>query len=124
MVLLFRQVKNNRTQALQYLICAPYTEQLQVNLTLMLPSYTISPNHPPVAIKSSARFFSNDSFLPDNKFRTTTGYSWIWQSFFRALIYSKDGIPSDDLLANSTRLIEAVEHQYRVYAAQAYNITY
>ena len=123
-VLLFGQVKNNHTQALRFFVCAPYTEQLEVDLTLMLPSYSISPNHPPVAIESSARFFSNDSFMPDN-ILSLAGYSpGILHGFFQALMYGKDGILGDDLLANSTRLIEAVEHQYRVFAAQIYNIAY
>jgi hypothetical protein len=124
LLLLIGQVENNHTQVVQFLVCAPYTEQLEVDLTLMLPSYSISPTHPPVAIESSARFFSNDSFTPEN-IPSLAGYNPdIFAGFFQTLMYSKDGIPGDELLANTTRLIKAVEHQYRVFAAQVYNIDY
>jgi hypothetical protein len=120
----FGYVENNRTKALHFLACAPYTEQLDVELTLMLPSYSVSPAHPPVAIESSARFFSNDSFIPRN-IPGLAGYDPdILEGFFQNLMYGKDGIPRDELLSNTTRLVEAVEHQYRIFAAQAYNIAY
>jgi Protein of unknown function (DUF3433) len=124
MLLAFRQAKNNLTRTLQFLVCAPYTEQLEVDLTLMLPSYSISPTHPPVAIESRARFFSNDSLVPNNIPSLVGDSVYTLPGFFQALMYGKDGIPGDELLANTTRLIEAVEHQYRVFAAQAYNIDY
>jgi hypothetical protein len=90
----------------------------------MLPSYTISPTHPPAAVENSALFFSNDYFMLDRIPSLDNYGEGTLYGFFQTLMYSKDGIPGDELLANSTRLIEAVEHQYRVYAAQVNNLAY
>lgn len=36
----------------------------------------------------------------------------------------KDGFPGDELLSNNTRRVEVIEHQYRVFAVQAYKLAY
>lgn len=120
-LLFFGYVENNQTKALHFLTCAPYTEQLDVHLSLMLPSYSVSAVHPPKVIESSARVFSKDSFLPRNIPSRAEYDPLILDGFFQMLMFGKDAIPGDELVGNTTRLIEAVEHQYRVFAAQAYN---
>jgi Protein of unknown function (DUF3433) len=124
LLLPFGYVEHNHSKAISYLLCTPYTEQLEVDLKLILPSYAVSLTHPPTAIESSAHFFSNDSFIPSN-IPSLLGYdSGSLEGFFQILMYGKDGVPGDELLSNTTRLLEAVEHQYRIFAAQAFNIAY
>jgi Protein of unknown function (DUF3433) len=120
----FGYVEDKQTKAFQFLLCYPYTQQLDVDLTLTLPSYSVSPALPPVAIESSARFFSNDSFELSNIPSLAGGEKFVLENFFQILMYGKDGIPGNELLGNTTRLIEGVEHLYRVFAAQAYNKAY
>jgi hypothetical protein len=117
----FGYVEDEQTKAFQFLLCYPYTQQLDVDLTLTLPSHSVSPALPPVAIESSARFFSNDSFDLSNILSLAGGENLVLDSFFQMLMYGKEGIPGDELRGDTTRLIEAVEHLYRIFTAQAYN---
>lgn len=94
-----------------------------MNVTFNLPDYSISLDTPPKALEDTARFFSEDSWFPDGLPAMQRGND-IFSPFPQNLIYGKDGIPFRELSANRSRLIEASEHLYRQYAAQALNMAY
>lgn len=64
LLLAFGYVDHNQTEDLRVLTCAPYTKELNVDLILTLPSYSVSPTQPPVVIESRTHYLSNDTFIP------------------------------------------------------------
>lgn len=121
--MLLAHVEHNTTDYIDAIWCTPYTQQVTVNVTFNLPDYSISLATPPKALEDTARFFSEDSWFPDGLPAMQRGND-IFSPFFQNLIYGKDGIPFKELSANRSRLVEASEHLYRQYAAQALNMAY
>ena len=129
---------------LTVLACLPYVETLQASATFQLPNFELVPSieKPPVApIESSAKFFNNDSYWAMNSWgETENAFDSVLATvnlstqsplsasdgFFQALFQGIDAIPDPhDLLgeANTPRLIDAVEHLYRVIMAQCLHTT-
>ena len=128
---------------LTVLACLPYVETVQASATFQLPNFDLVPSteKPPVApIESSARFFNNDSYWAmdldgeENAFDhvlatvnlSTPSPLSASDGFFQALFQGIDATSDPhDLLgeANTPRLIDAVEHLYRVIMAQCLHTT-
>lgn len=129
---------------LTVLACLPYVETVQASATFQLPNFDLAPSteKPPVVpIESSARFFNNDSYWAMNSWGekenafdlvlATVNLSTLSplsasDGFFQALFQGIDATSDPhDLLgeANTPRLIDAVEHLYRVIMAQCLHTT-
>ena len=129
---------------LTVLACLPYVETVQASATFQLPNFDLVPSteKPPVVpIESSARFFNNDSYWAMNSWGehqnafdsvlatvnlSTQSPLSASDGFFQALFQGVDAISDPhDLLgeANTLKLIDAVEHLYRVIMAQCLHTT-
>ena len=129
---------------LTVLACLPYVETVQASATFQLPNFDLVPSteKPPVVpIESSARFFNNDSYWAMNSWGeeenafdsvlatvnlSTRSPLSASDGFFQALFQGIDAASDPhDLLgeANTPRLIDAVEHLYRVIMAQCLHTT-
>lgn len=107
------------------LLCKPYMQQVAANVTFSMPDFSIDLQHPPVAIESTATYFSNAAVNAtlDGRFQQFVDESNNLTQFFSTLVHGRDGIPITELAgpSNEQRLINAVDHQYRVLMAQVYN---
>ncbi|KAJ9636690.1 hypothetical protein H2199_007683 [Coniosporium tulheliwenetii] len=107
------------------LLCKPYMQQVAVNVTFSMPDFSINLQHPPVTIESTATYFSDAAVNAtlDGRFQQFVDKSNNLTQFFSTLVHGRDGIPITELAgpSNEQRLINAVDHQYRVLMAQVYN---
>ena len=129
---------------LTVLACLPYVETVQASATFQLPNFDLVPSteKPPVVpIESSARFFNSDSYWAMNGWGATeNAFDSVLATvnlstpsplsasdgFFQALFQGIDAFPDPhDLLGevNTPRLVDAVEHLYRVIMAQCLHTT-
>ena len=123
-MIFFGQVSPNKTEHFTALTCNPYLASISVNAVLSLPSFSFPSNQTPTINESSVDYYSDwfpsivdlaDGFQPLN--RSTD----LFTPFFQAVVYGKDGVPAIEL-KNNTKLIEALEHVYRQFAAQILNV--
>ena len=128
---------------LTMLTCMPYMESIQANATFSLPSFNLtSPANggsPIVPIESTAQFFNNDSYFAMHQ-ATIDGGTFddnlvsvnlsspsplsSSDSFFQALFQGIDAVPDPHALlgpAGIPKLIDAVEHLYRLITVQSLN---
>ncbi|KAL8650436.1 MAG: hypothetical protein Q9226_005141 [Calogaya cf. arnoldii] len=134
---------------LTVMTCMPYIETLQAEANFDFPSFKLADRgvlddtletSPVEAIESTRKFFNHDSFwtlfgdsFVDGSFDRVlpsvnlTGYPSPLASsdgFFQALFQGKEAIADPQSLlgpANVEKLIEAVEHLYRIIMAQTLN---
>jgi hypothetical protein len=136
-----------------WIFCSTSVEQVDTEITLTLPEYSIPTAAPPRPVESTSKLLPGYAILnapvqgqepwtgansalytssevvnnPDrflNFINMTTTLGF--DNFFSALIYGRDGIPADELLgpANAPRLIAAVQHLFRVLLAQELSATF
>lgn len=117
-------------------MCKQYIQEVQTNLTLILPDLTIDTSNPPVTIESTATYLHNGTQGTDWQFPVaillnaikdlgSTGNN-VLSPFIQALIYGEDGIPLEELEAADgsgiPKLYNASSKLYGKYMAQAINL--
>ena len=130
-----------------WIFCSTSVEQVDTEITLTLPGYSIPAAAPPRPIESTSKLLPGYAILdapaqdqepwtgansalyttsevvkdPDKFLNLINMTNTLgFDDFFSALIYGRDGIPADELLGltNAPRLIAAVQHLFRVLLAQ------
>lgn len=101
------------------IVCVQSVERLQANVTLDLPGLTIS-TPPTVQPETAVPFSTWYNSFPTLQTLNITSTADILDPTFSAMVYGRDGIPTDDLL-NTTTLITSYTHVYRQYMAQIFN---
>lgn len=120
------------------LICSQLAEEVQTQTHFLLPSLDLDPSYPPVPEESTVKYLANQTkALPyriqvafDTEVTTSNGSS-AFQSgsltaldpFFQALLHDQEDVDASSLVgsSNTDRLINATNHIYRKYMAQAFN---
>jgi hypothetical protein len=117
-------------------VCSQYLEESVANVHFLLPSLSIDASRPPVFNASNSRVVSTTQFditthlsqLSSYPFYSTgrpSDYSGqggpALDTFTQIILFGTRGIPVQELMhpSNADRLIEAVQHIYRLYMAQA-----
>ncbi len=120
------------------LVCSQLAEEVQTETHFLLPSLELDPSNPPTPDESTVKYLANQTnALPyriqvaidkevtayngTNAFQT--GSATMLDPFFQALLYGKDSVDPTSLVgsSNTGRLINATDHIYRKYMAQAFN---
>lgn len=120
----FGKVSPNTTESITTISCSGYMQQVQANASFTLPGYQINTAALPAVDETTAAFFSNQSksFLSGEFQRLVGEDSENFDAFFQSMVYGLDGVPAEEMAGNSTRLVEAMQHLYRVYTAQRFNL--
>lgn len=120
------------------LICSQLAQEVQTETHFLLPSLDLDPDNPPIPDEGTVKYLVNEtSALPyriqvafDSEVTATNSThafqpsgSTILDPFFQALIYGQDSVDPASLVGsgNTDRLINATNHIYRKYMAQAFN---
>ena len=120
------------------LICSQLVEEVQTETQFLLPSLELDPEHPPVPDESTVKYLANqtealpyrvqvafDSEVPAHNGTPAfeSAIPTALDPFFQALLYGQENVdPSSLVGSNKTdRLINATNHVYRRYMAQAFN---
>ena len=120
------------------LMCSQLFEEVQAETEFLLPSLDLDPRNPPVPNESTAKYLANQiNALPyriqtafdteiteyngTNAFRT--GNTTMLDPFFQKLLYGPNPVDPTSLIGsgNTVRLMNAANHGYRQYMAQAFN---
>ncbi|EXJ62269.1 hypothetical protein A1O7_02702 [Cladophialophora yegresii CBS 114405] len=120
LALYYGHVANNEIGNFTALLCTHYLERVQANVTFDLPGYSIS-TEPTLYENSVAKFSSFYVGFPTLQVLNVTSANDELDDTFNAMVYGRDGIPTNELL-NDTTLIESYTHLYRQYIAQVVNI--
>ncbi|EAU31717.1 predicted protein [Aspergillus terreus NIH2624] len=118
--------------------CDARIEEVDVDVRLQVPSFTLDPDFEPRVIEGSAKedirtnrssfpgFDSMKEFLftpetyPDGQFPETNNQLIDVDVLMRAAIYGVDGVPAEELL-NADKLISRVNEVWGIIMAQLYN---
>lgn len=120
------------------LICSQLVEEVQTETHFLLPSLDLDPANPPTPDESTVKYLADQTdALPyriqaafDREITPYNGTSGVQSGtptaldpFFQALLHGKDYIDPSFLVgsSNTDRLINATNHIYRIYMAQAIN---
>lgn len=120
------------------LICSQLAEEIQTETHFLLPSLDLDPSNPPITDESTSKYLANQTnALPyriqatfDSEVTAYNGTSAFQPSgqtaldpFFQALLYGQEYVDPTSLVGpgNTDRLINATNHVYRRYMAQAIN---
>lgn len=114
------------------LICSQLVEKVQTETRFLLPSLDLDPSNPPVPDESTVKYLANQTdALPyriqvafDSEVTAYNGTSsTALDPFFHALLYGQEYVDPTSLVGpdNTDRLINATNHVYRKYMAQAIN---
>lgn len=107
------------------LLCTTSLEQVEADVVLSLPDYSIDTRFPPKADETTARLLS-DSHVPMRPpdYWQTLNYSTPqFNGFFQAILFGKDPVAVDTLL-DPANLIRASTHTYRILMAQILNANF
>jgi hypothetical protein len=118
---------SNSTLNISSLTCYQMIEEVDTVTTFLWPSLTVDPTAPPIVNESSARVlvpyanYELDAIIA-NEFGSTQ-YAPV-EPLFLHIINGTEGVPAEELVGpeNQDRLLEAVQHAYRKYMAQAINL--
>ena len=118
-------------------VCSQYLEESTTDVHFLLPSMSIDTARPPVFNTSNSRIISTDQYditaytsqlsnYPLYGFSRPSPYSGVMaplDTFTEIVLSGIDGIPPAELVhnADADRLVDAVQHVYRLYMAQAIN---
>jgi hypothetical protein len=103
------------------LACLPYLEEVTANVTLTLPDLAIAAEAPPVALEHTTKFSSNYYLLPNGLRLRNVPSTDSFDGFSNYLVCRRDGVPANELLTNSSHLLETAEKLYQTYVAQILN---
>lgn len=120
------------------LMCSQLVEEVQTETHFLLPDLDLDPRNPPIPDESTVKYLANQTnALPyriqvafDSEITAYNGTSTFQPGspaaldpFFQALLYGQDYVDPATLVgsANTDRLINATNHIYRKYMAQAFN---
>jgi hypothetical protein len=118
------------------LLCSPYFETVDTNITLTVPAYAIDESNPPVVDEKTARHAASLNIYPQitelfDQFVwnlpviniTKPTYSTSFDGLFSAVVYGRDGIPAPELAGkqNIQRLQDALQHTLGIIEAQHAN---
>lgn len=117
------------------LLCSPYYETVDTNITLTVPTYAIDENSRPVVDEKSARhaisFDTHGGMAYYDKFVgglpiinvTSLAYPTSFDKMFSAIVYGRDGVPAPELAGkqNIQRLQGAFQHTFGIVEAQRAN---
>ncbi|OCT50315.1 hypothetical protein CLCR_06575 [Cladophialophora carrionii] len=120
LALYYGHVANNEIENFTALLCTQYLERVQANVTFDIPGYTIS-TEPTAYENSTANFSSFHTGFSTLQVLNVTSADDELDDTFNAMVYGKDGVPTNELL-NDTTLIDSYTHLYRQYMAQVVNI--
>ncbi|KIW70606.1 hypothetical protein PV04_02862 [Phialophora macrospora] len=120
LALYYGHVANNEIDNFTAVLCTQYLERVQANVTFDLPDYSIS-IEPTTYENSAVNFSSFNTGFPTLQVLNVTSADDELDDTFNAMVYGKDGVPTNELL-NDTTLIESYTHLYRQYMAQVVNI--
>ncbi|KIW90124.1 uncharacterized protein Z519_09555 [Cladophialophora bantiana CBS 173.52] len=119
LALYYGHVTDNKIDHFIPVLCTQYLERVQANVTFNLPDFSISTDpvvHPNSAVNFS-RFYTGFPALQVLNISSTADKL---DDTFNAMVYGKDGTPTNELLDEST-LIASYTHLYRQYMAQVVN---
>jgi len=110
------------------LVCSQYFEEIPSTLTITVPGLQLDPSRPPVLHEDQAHIVSNMSWNFTHIFHYGAGSTGqqpqqdpiTLDSFFQAVVTGVNGIPITELLGpqNHDKLINAIQHVYRLFMAQ------
>ena len=120
------------------LMCSQLAEEVQTDTHFLLPSMDLDPRNPPVPDEGTAKYLVNQtgalSYRIQGAFDSEvtayngtnspqSGSPTMLDPFFQALLYDQEHIDPTSLVgpANVDSLINATNHVYRKYMAQAFN---
>lgn len=114
------------------LVCSQLVEEVQTETHFLLPSLDLDPSNPPIPDESTVKYLANQTdALPyriqvafDSEVTAYNGSSAVaLDPFFQALLYDQEYVDPTSLVGpdNTDRLINATNHVYRKYMAQAIN---
>ncbi|EXJ68548.1 uncharacterized protein A1O5_08341 [Cladophialophora psammophila CBS 110553] len=119
LALYYGHVTDNKIDHFIPVLCSQYLERVQANVTFGLPDFSISIDpvvHPNSAVNFS-RFYTG---FPALQVLNVSSTADRLDNTFNAMVYGKDGTPTNELLDEST-LIASYTHLYRQYMAQVVN---
>ena len=127
------------TRVIEYtwFVCSTNVERVMADVTFELPDYAISTTQTPRILEDTTALVHGYEFHPFTSYANFSGpdcavdlatypdeylsfynnsETQSFDNFFSALVYARDGVPPKELLgkANSSRLLSAVQHLYRV----------
>lgn len=118
---------SNSTRNISSLTCYQMMEEVDTVTTFLWPSLKVDPTAPPVINESSARVLAPHTnyqlnAIIANEFGTLQ-YAPL-EPLFLHIINGTEGVPAEQLVGpeNQDRLLDAVQHTYRKYMAQAINL--
>jgi hypothetical protein len=120
LALYYGHVANNEIDNFTAVLCTQYLERVQANVTFDLPGYSI-PTEPTTYENTAVNFSSFNTGFPTLQVLNVTSADDELDDTFNAMVYGKDGVPTNELL-NDTTLIESYTHLYRQYMAQVVSI--
>ena len=120
------------------LMCSQLAEEVQTDTHFLLPSMDLDPRNPPVPDEGTAKYLVNQTGALSYRIQAAfdsemmayngtdspqPGSPPMLDPFFQALLYSQDHVDPTSLVgpANVDNLINATNHVYRKYMAQAFN---
>ncbi|KAK2740914.1 hypothetical protein FQN57_005918 [Myotisia sp. PD_48] len=124
-------ITSNYTKTLAVLECRPKMEEVDVDVQLQLPSYDFHPRFPPSVVPGSARtvhdiFFNGtrvptaplelERYLPENSMHSTNQIDSATKA-----IMSRYGVTIEELVSNTTKLIDSLALTYGIISAQMLN---
>ena len=117
------------------LICSQLVEEVQTETHFLLPSLDLDPSNPPMPDESTVRYLANQTNARPYRIQAFDSNVTAYNStsafqpgstaavdpFFQALLYGQEYIDPASLVGsnNTDRLINAMNHIYRQYMAQA-----
>lgn len=121
------------------LICSQLVEEVQTETHFLLPSLDLDPSNPPIPDESTVKYLANQTDARPYRIQVAfdsevTAYNStsaflpgspaVVDPFFQALLYGQEYVDPASLVGsgNTDRLINAINHIYRKYMAQALNI--
>ena len=120
------------------LICSQLAEEVQTEAHFLLPSLDLDPSNPPTPDESTVKYLANETnALPYRiqvafdsevtKYNGTSAFQpdspTALDPFFQSLLHDQESVDPASLIGsdNTDRLINATNHIYRKYMAQAFN---
>lgn len=111
--------------------CVQGLEEIETNVTFVLPDMTIPADLPPVVNETSAKWIVSEDYVGTmmqggyfDLYPSNYDSSLYLDGFIETVLYGTEGIPANELLGPSSadRLVDAVQHVYRKYMAQVINL--
>ncbi|KAK5046691.1 hypothetical protein LTR84_007452 [Exophiala bonariae] len=118
----YGHASNNEIDDFSAITCTQSLQRVQSNLTLNLPDFSVVTDTPPIVQPDSVVHFSDFyTTFPSYQAINITNTNDELDDIFNALVYGRDGVPTSELL-NDTTLISSYQHLYRQYMAQVISI--